>query len=106
MITDERAEKALDFLMDTSVKIANLRGEFERSEILRKRVRKKVFLASTGTVAERDALAESDPETHAADDAYIHAIKLYESLKAKREIESIALDVWRTEQASKRKGFM
>ena len=73
---------------------------------MRKRVRKRAFLAATGTVAERDATAECDSDAQEADDRYIEAVREYESLRAKREIETIAIDCWRTEQASKRKGFM
>jgi hypothetical protein len=103
MITDERAESAFEFLRDTVNGIGAAKGRLERAEIMRKRVRKRVFLASTGTVAERDALAECAPEAEKADDEYIEAITEYESLRARRDIEGIALDVWRTEAANRRR---
>jgi Mg-chelatase subunit ChlI len=103
MISDERAEQALDYLQSTTGAIGAAKAELERSEILRKRVRKKVFLSCDGTVAERDARAECDLESQEADDRYISAIQEYESLRAKRDIETIALDVWRTESANRRR---
>lgn len=103
MISDERAEEALEFLRDTVGQIGKNKGWLERSEIMRKRVRKRIFLASTGTVAERDALAETHPEVGDADECYIEALTAYESLRAKRDIETIALDVWRTESANRRR---
>lgn len=103
MITDDRAQQAFDYLYDSTARIGESKAELERSEILRKRVRKRVFIESTGTVAERDAHAEGHPDTHAADDRYIRAVQDFESLRAKRDIETIALDVWRTEQANRRR---
>jgi hypothetical protein len=104
MISDSRAEQAFEFLRDTVGKIGDAKGSLERTEIMRKRVRKRVFLESSGTVAERDALAECDADAAAADDEYIAALTAYESLRARREIETIALDVWRTESANRRRG--
>lgn len=104
MVSDERAEQALEFLLESVGRIGDAKGELERAEIMRKRVRKRAFLAATGTVAERDATAECDAEAALADDRYIEAVREYESLRAKRDIETIALDVWRTESANRRRG--
>lgn len=103
MITDERAEQAFEFLRDTVGKIGDAKAELERSEILRKRVRRKIFITADGTVAMKEAVAECDEETRDADDRYIAAIAAYESLRARRDIEGIALDVWRTEAANRRR---
>lgn len=103
MISDERAEQALEYLQSTTGKIGDAKAELERSEILRKRVRRKIFVTADGTVAMKEAVAECDLETQAADDRYIAAIAAYESLRAKRDIETIALDVWRTESANRRR---
>lgn len=103
MISDERAEQALEYLLSTTGKIGDAKAELERSEILRKRIRKRVFLASTGTIAERDAHAECNEDVQLSDDRYIAAIAEYETLRAKRDIETIALDVWRTESANRRR---
>lgn len=103
MISDERAEEAFDYLQSTTGKIGDAKGELERAEILRKRARKRAFIEATGTVAERDAQAEGNADVHAADDRYIAAVTAYESLRARRDIETIALDVWRTESANRRR---
>jgi len=42
-------------------------------------------------------------ETIQADERYIKAVESFESMKAKRDIESIAMDVWRTESANRRR---
>lgn len=103
MITDERAEQALDYLLATTGEIGAAKAELERSEILRKRIRRREFLFAEGTVAVREAQAEVKTEVEEADDRYIAAIQAYESLRAKRDIETIALDVWRTESANRRR---
>ncbi len=103
MISDTRAEEALDYLQGTTEKIGAAKAELERSEILRKRVRRKHFLASDGTVAVREAFAECHAESAEADDRYIDAVAAFETLRARRDVESIALDVWRTEAANRRR---
>lgn len=104
MITDQRAEQAFETLRDTVAEIGAAKAELERSEILRKRSRKRLFLAApAGTVAEREAFAESSSEVGEADDRYIKAVQDYETLKAMREVEAIAIDVWRTEAANRRR---
>lgn len=103
MISDVRAEAAFEYLRETTDMIGAAKGALERSEILRKRARKRLFLANSGTIAEREALAESSSEVQKADDHYIEAITVYESLRAKRDIETIALEVWRTESANRRR---
>lgn len=103
MITDQRAEIAFEYLQTTTEAIGDAKGELERAEILRKRIRRRVFLASTGTVAEREAHAECNDDVQLSDDRYIAAVTAYESLRAKRDIETIALDVWRTESANRRR---
>lgn len=105
MITEARAGKALDFLLDTAEEIGELKGALERAEILRKRARKHVFLTcEASTVAQKDALAETSQNALEADESYCTALVAYEKLKAKREIEQIAIDVWRTFEASRRRG--
>lgn len=103
MITDQRAEQALEYLLSTTGQIGDAKGRLERAEILRKRVRKRHFLTATGTVAVREAEAECQSDAEEADDEYILAVAAYETLRARRDIESIALDVWRTESANRRR---
>jgi len=104
MVTDERADEAFHYLVDSTGKIGAAKAELERSEIMRKRVRKRLFLgAPEGAVAQREAFAEVQDETIQADERYIKAVESFESMKAKRDIESIALDVWRTESANRRR---
>lgn len=103
IISDEKLEAALRYLAITDEAYAVAKANLERSEILRKRVRARVFLEASGTVAERQAIAEGSAESAGADDAYIEALGSAEMLKAKRQRAEIVIDVWRSLNASKRK---
>lgn len=103
MITDERADQALDWLEKNTETIGNAKAEQERAKILMKRVRQRFFLKFEGSVAAREAAADNEPEVVAADERYCTAVASFETLKARQEIETIALDVWRTECANRRR---
>jgi hypothetical protein len=97
-------DAALQFLTESCDAIAAAKSELERSEILRKRVRKRHFLEADSklSVAAREALAEVHEDTAKVDNRYIAALTAYEALKAKRELQVILVDVWRTTAASRR----
>lgn len=104
MITDLRAEEAFEFLRDSTTAIGAAKAELVRSEILRKRTRKRIFLsAEDGPVAQREAVAEVHADTQSIDDRYVEAVAAFETLSARREVETMALDVWRTESANRRR---
>lgn len=103
MITEERADEAFQYLNANTGAIGKARADLERSKILQKRVRQRFFLTFEGSVAAREAAADIEPETVKADDAYVEAVQEFERMKAKQEVETIALDVWRTESANRRR---
>lgn len=103
IIAPERMEQALNYLADTDADYAEAKADLERREIMRKRIRNRHFLVADGTVAERQAEADTDVETEAADDAYIDAVKKFETLRTRRQTEEILIDVWRSLEASRRK---
>jgi hypothetical protein len=103
MIDAQRMEAAMDFLAESDLPFAQEKMELEKAEILRKRIRARIFLAADGTVAERQAKAEVAPETETADDAYCMCVKAYESLKARRQRAELVLEIWRSLEASRRK---
>lgn len=102
-ITEERMEKAMQFLAETDVTFAEKKSDLAEREILRKRVRSKIFLVSEGSVAERQAKAETAFESIEMDDAYIMVLEQYEALKARRERAEIVIDIWRSLNANRRK---
>lgn len=104
MISEERAEKALRYLVDTDEPCALAKAEVERSEYAWKTTREAVFTHSEGTVAERQAIAATHQATKEAHDRYCQTVALYAKMANKRETERIVLDTWRTICANKRQG--
>jgi hypothetical protein len=102
-ITEPRMEAAMHFLAETDDRYADAKTGVERTEILRKRARSRVFLTTDGTVAERQAKAETDASVATADDAYIVALSAFEELRAKRQRAELVIDVWRSLEASRRR---
>lgn len=102
-IDEERVGKAMRYLAETDLAYAEAKANLELAEILRKRVRSRVFLTEDGTVAERQAEAETHHDTEAADDQYVQAIKAFEELKARRQRAELLIDVWRSLEATRRK---
>ena len=104
MISDERAEKALRYLVDTDESCALLKAEVERAEFAFKRTREAVFTHSSGTVAERQAEAVQHADTLAAHERLVAAIAAHAKIANKRDTERIVMDTWRTIQANRRQG--
>ena len=104
MISDERAEKALRYLVDTDESCALHKAEVERAEFAFKRTREAVFIHNAGTVAERQAEAVQHADTLAAHERLVAAIAAHAKIANKRDTERIVMDTWRTIQANRRQG--
>ena len=104
MITDDQVEKALNYMAERAIEYSNLVGRCKGLEHRRKVVSSQQFLSSTGTVAERQASAEASDEYR----TIINEIEAAETEKAliatHLERARLTIDVWRTQQASNRKG--
>lgn len=102
-LTADDCDGALQFLEETCDAIAAAKAELERSSILAKRTRKRIFLtAPDGSVALREAFSETHLDVISADERHVEAITEYEALRAKRDLQAIKVDVYRTQAASKR----
>lgn len=104
MISEERAEKALRYLVDTDEPCALAKAEMERAEYGWKATREAVFTHAEGTVAERQAIAATHHATKESHERYCAAVALYAKMANKRETERIVLDVYRTLCANRRMG--
>lgn len=102
IITESTLEGALNYLASSDVSSAEAKASVERTEILRKRARARCYLLTDGTVGERQARVEIAADVVAADDAYIAAVREFETLKAKRERANIVVRVYQTLEASRR----
>jgi hypothetical protein len=104
MIPDERAESALRYLAETDESCAAAKMDMERFEWKAKATRQQIFMHVTGTVAERNAKAETHADVSTAMDSYFLAVAAYSKMANKRETARITLDVWRSLQANRRSG--
>lgn len=104
MISDPRAEKALTYLAETDIDAATAKADMERAEFKAKAVRQTVFKIADGSVADRNAVADTSEDYRNAMEAYFAALQLYARIANKRETERIVLDTWRTIQANRRHG--
>lgn len=102
MIDDKRLEKALHYLATTDEECAGLRADMERTEFKAKTVKATVFKLSEGSVAERNATAETDSRTVEAYEAHFKAMHEYHAMANKRGTEAIVVDTWRSMNANRR----
>ncbi len=103
MITDERAEKALRYLAETDLTCAEAKANMERMEFKAKAIKQAAFKIADGSVADRNAIAETCAEHVDAMEAYFKAIADYSFIANKRSTEGIVMDTWRTIQANRRR---
>ncbi len=104
MIDERRLEKAMTYLAQSDEKAAELKAEVDRSEYKAKTTKATVFLHLEGTVAEREAGAMTANETKDAYRAHFQAIRDYQAVANKRELERLVVEVWRSENANRRVG--
>lgn len=104
IISENRLERALRYLAETDEKAADLRAGVDRSEFKAKTTKATVFLHLDGTVAEREAGALRANETQDAYTAHFQAIRDYNAVANKRELEKIVVECWRSMNANRRVG--
>lgn len=101
-ITQERMEDALAYLSETDEPCAALRADVERAEFKAKRTKASVFQISDGTVADRNADAETSSSTEAAYEQYFAALQKFDAMKNRRATESIVFEAWRSLNSNRR----
>jgi len=94
----------MDCLLETDVKCAALGADVERLEFKVKRTKAAVFLLSTGSVAERNALAETHENTEKAHAEYCKALEEFNAMRNKRATETIVFEAWRSLNSNRRQG--
>jgi|LakMenEpi03Aug12_release.lakeMendotaPanAssembly.Ray.scaffolds.fasta_scaffold574466_2 hypothetical protein len=100
---EESVSRALHYLARTDEPYARAVAQKEASEARWKISRELAFLASEGTVAERQASAATSASAVQAMERYEEAVVQLELLKAKRKRAELVIDVWRSLEASRRR---
>ena len=104
MISDERRDKALEYLVTTDETAANLKADVARAEYKAKAIKEAVYLRLDGSVADRQAKAGQDAAYSEAMQMYFNLLGQAEYIKNKRQTESIVIDVWRSDHSDRKKG--
>jgi len=104
MLSDERAERAVEYLRDKADEYGAACGLAKFLDHKRRVVRGQIFLTSEGTVAQREAIAESSAE-------YLEVITQLQNAETDKQIlatkfkaAELTIEVWRTQAANVRKG--
>ena len=104
LISDERVEKALKYLAETDLPAAQAKARSKALEQYGKTVKAFGFLEASGTVAERESQALTSEQYGEYLDTYERAVQEDQHYANKRTTESGIVDVWRNEQANRRRG--
>lgn len=103
-VTQDLMEEALGYLSDTDEQCADLRTEMVRSELKAKRTRATILKLSEGTSVQREAVADTSPETEAAWEAHFKAYREFHAVNNKRSTQAIVIETWRSLNANRRQG--
>ena len=105
MITLEEVEAALEYLGGTDNDYAMAKARFLYATQHLKTVRSLAFLeAPAGTVGDRTAYSETSETYKTAVSDYRDACYEYERVKAKRQHCELKIELFRTLEASRRRG--
>jgi hypothetical protein len=104
LIQEASVEAAMKYLANTDVAIAQHKGNVKSLEYRLKVVKAVAFLSAEGTIAEREARSLASSEYSVLIDEYKAAVIDYETIAAKRERAVLTIEVWRSEESSRRKG--
>lgn len=102
---EDRVSKAVDYLVKTDEPWARACAALEAAEMAAKQEREIAFLEAEGTQGEKAAKANSSGRVKLAGKAVEAAVFEKEILKARRGTALVVIDVFRTLEASKRRGM-
>lgn len=100
--TTESTGDDLQYLADTDAGAAQWRRAVEAHDYIAKRKKYIEFLAASGSVAERTAIAESSAAYAAEREKYFDAIGSSEEIQNKRKTAQLRIEVWRSLNANRR----
>lgn len=109
MISEDRVEKALEFIRDKSGELGQWKAAIESSKHRAKVLESESFLSSKGkadTVSEREHLSRIDSSAQEAWQEHHDAIREYHILLTRVKAAELTIEIWRSQNASARKGVV
>ncbi len=101
----DRVDRALGVIAQTDLEVAEWKGAVLRTEHMAKVAEALAYKAqSDGSVEDRKQAVKLDPDVQKRWEEHLQAVVKHEALKARREREFIVIDLFRTIEASRRKG--
>ena len=104
MIKDCQVDDALKFMRDNAEELSAAMGQSKYLDHKRKIVRSQIFLEYDGTVAEREAKAETSDEYRKVVDEILEAETLKSLLQTQFKRAEMTIELYRTESANQRRG--
>lgn len=106
-VTDDSIEAALNFIRDQSEPLAQARSRMKYLEQKRKSLKAAAFLeVDGGTIAEKEAKAYTDADYLQCVEDYKDAAYQAELLTNQIKGAELRIEVWRTLEASSRRGHL
>ena len=104
MIPEKRIEESLTLLAETDSEFGTLRGRCDGLDYRSKIEEAKGYLDAEGTQEQRKSLARTASGFVKMVEEYEETRIAYLTLQARRKREELIVEVWRTQQASSRRG--
>lgn len=102
MITDEEAERAANFILESAPKFAEMKAHRIQLEHALKVTKAREFLQVEGTVAEREAIALTSKSYDVVLEGLREAAEEENKLSLQIKAAETRVDIWRTQQANRR----
>ncbi|MEM6817224.1 MAG: hypothetical protein AAF578_00400 [Pseudomonadota bacterium] len=106
MITDERVEKALEFIRDNAGAIGLAVAKCKHLEQKRKTVKGVEFHKAEGTMAEREQAAYASDAFKEVSQEIEHAWYDAETLRTRLRAAELTIEIWRTQSSNQRSGVV
>jgi hypothetical protein len=104
MIKEERVEKAVEFMRDTSKPYGSARGHVAFCEGNLRRVKALQMVGRPGSAADREATAYASSEYLTALEGLQNAVAESETLRAQRDAAEMTIEVWRSQFSASKRG--
>lgn len=106
MISEDRAELAVEFLRDTSEQYGQLCGRQAHADMALRRVKALQMLEITGSLGDREAHAYASAAYAQAIEELENATAERETVRAKRQAAELTIEVWRSQTSARKAGFI
>lgn len=104
MILEERVEAAVEYLRDSAKQYGEICGLVELRAHNIKIYRSLAFLEASGTVGEREAQGWTNSRVREAVEEHSNAVAEKMEIMTKRKAAELTIEVWRSQNATKRQG--